>query len=66
MRPILLRAADDGTWPDECSLEAYYDRPGTRGITYRGLHIRMEVRTPGAYSKAFALSIADLRYGQFD
>jgi hypothetical protein len=68
VKPAYLNVADKGEWPENCSFFSFYtlrDRRDGRDIAYDGLGLRLQVATPNAKFKAFALPIVDLYFGKF-
>lgn len=64
IKPICLEIANNGVWPQGCSLRAFF-KLVELGITYDGLGLRLQVDTPGAEFECFALPVLDLFYGNF-
>lgn len=68
VKPVFLKVADKGQWPEGCSFFSFYkltDRDGRNDIAYDGLGLRLQVATPMAKFKGFALPIVDLYFGRY-
>jgi hypothetical protein len=68
VQPICLKVADKGEWPAGCSFFCFYtltDQREGRNIAYDGLGLRLQIATPNAKFKSFALPIVDLYFGKF-
>lgn len=68
VKPVFLKIADKGRWPEGCSFFSFYkltDRRDGRNIAYDGLGLRLQVATPMAKFKGFALPIVDLYFGRY-
>ncbi|SRR5258708_27435913 len=63
VKPVCLRIADKGEWPDGCSFFSFY-KLSENAIDYDGLGLRLRIETPDAKYKAFALPIVDLYFGR--
>lgn len=68
LKPIYLKIADEGKWPENCSFFSFYKLTAKRDgrqISYDGLGLRLQVETPGESFKGFAIPVVDLFYGRF-
>jgi len=68
VKPVFLKVADEGQWPEGCSFSSFYtltERRDGEEIVYDGLGLRLQVETPRAKFKGFALPIVDLYFGRF-
>jgi hypothetical protein len=66
VKPVCMKVADKGDWPEGCSFFSFYtlsDQRDGRNIAYDGLGLRLQIDTPN--SKGFALPIIDLYFGRF-
>lgn len=65
VKPVFLRIAGEGSWPPGASFRYYLFRVDDDLVRYDCLLLRLQIETPGAMSRAFALPILDLYYGGF-
>jgi len=63
--PLLDDVLADGTWPANAELDLCYEQKGEAGVTYQGLGVSLEIKTPGSAFSGFSLAILDLWYGRF-
>jgi len=69
VKPVMLKIADDGIWPEGCSIHAYYrlvEKRGDAEITYEGIGVGIQIETPTAKYKGFALPILTVFYGRIE
>ena len=64
VKPIYLKIADAGEWPRGCSFFSFYKLTESN-TTYDCLGLRLQIDTPQAKFKAFALPITDVYFGRF-
>jgi hypothetical protein len=68
VKPVLLKVADEGQWPERCSFSSFYtltEQLDGKNIAYHGLGLRLIVETPKAKFNGFGLPIIDLYFGRF-
>jgi hypothetical protein len=65
VKPVYLGIADGGSWPRGASFFHFLSRTDDRGVRYECLGLRLEIETPGATFRGFALPVIDLYYGRF-
>jgi hypothetical protein len=65
VKPILLEVVETGVWTDKGMVDVFYETTDEHGVAYEGLGACLEMRTPGAGSPGFCLSILDVWYGRF-
>ncbi len=63
--PLLDGIVTNGTWPACAALDICYEQKDERGVTYPGLGVSLEIKTPGKTFPGFSLAILDLWYGRF-
>jgi hypothetical protein len=63
-KPVFEKIADKGEWPAGCSFFSFY-KLTDRGICYEGLGLRLQLDTPKAQFKGFALPVLDVYFGRF-
>ena len=69
VKPVMLKLAKDGIWPEGCSMDAYYrlteQRDGAE-ISYDGIGLSIQIETPEAKFKGFSLPILVLFFGRVE
>ena len=65
VKPVYLRIADEGYWPQGASFFYYLSREDDNLVRYDCLGLRLQIETQGAASPGFAVPILDLYYGRF-
>lgn len=65
IQPLLRQIAEDGTWPDNTELDAFYEATDATGVKYPGLGLSLEIATSGMEFKGFSLPLLDVWYGRW-
>jgi DNA-binding transcriptional MerR regulator len=65
IQPLLQGIAEQGTWPPNAEMDAFYELTDKSGVTYQGLGLSLEVWTPGEAYKGFSLPVLDVWYGRW-
>jgi len=65
IKPCFADIIARGTWPPDAVLDAYYTQRDDQGVTYEGIGVSLEIRTPGQAYPGFSHAILDLWYGRF-
>ena len=65
VKPLALRIADDGVYPEGCVLSWFPDALEGRANAKRGFHLRLMVVTPEARYPGFAFPLLDVTFGRW-
>jgi len=64
VKPKCLEIVDTDRWPGDCSLDGSYGVIDTNGISYEGLELRLNIKTPSSSKyPGFYLPVLDLFFG---
>jgi DNA-binding transcriptional MerR regulator len=63
--PLLQEITEQGAWPPNAELDAFYEMADKSGVTYQGLGLSLEIWTPDQAFKGFSLPVLDVWYGRW-